>query len=103
MHVGSTKGFGNGGDDTGVGIEGGQYACLDTLPIAFGGVGIDGITVYHLFEPLGRREQVLLRCAPIAEVIGIITTVQHAFQTTETLITSEQDFLGFGGFTAFFL
>ena len=103
MYIGDIKGIGNGGDDTGIGIEGSQYACLDAFPIAFGGVSIDSITVNHLFEPLGRREQVLLRCAPITEVIGIITSVQDAFQTTETLITSEQDFLGFGGFTAFFL
>ena len=30
----------DGRNDTGIGIEGGQYACLDALPVPLGGIGI---------------------------------------------------------------
>ena len=102
LHIGNGECFRNRRNDVGIGIERREYACLDALPVPLGGIGIDGITVNHLFEPLGRLEKLLLRLAPIAEVIGAVTSVQHAFQATESLIVAQYVFLGFGGFAAFF-
>ena len=45
----------------GIGIEGGQYACLDALPIPLGGVGIYGFTINHLFELLCRLKEMIYR------------------------------------------
>src|SRR3712207_1518834 len=87
--------------DAGIGIERREHARLDALPISLGGIGIDGFTVYHLFEPLGRLEELLLRLAPVAEVVGAVTSVQYAFQATEALIATQCGFLLLGGFAAF--
>ena len=79
----------NGRNNTSVGIERGQHTRLDALPIPLGGVGIDGFTVNHLLEPLGRLKQMLFRRAPITDVVRIVRAVQYTLQTTEALITTQ--------------